>query len=271
MRAKNALSDNDQADMFLIEGVLSELHVEHGVENLLQKISRHYRGRSVLTGAAAAASGLFGQTANAAMLAMYDGEATQNFACIINGQVVCGQFSGAQLLQEGSRVRVAASHKGDVIVARGILDERQGLVWVAHAWGAGAEKAANWKMAWWFFGLGNAFFAATYWFIGGRGSFLENQLLYLAGLAVLCFGMALWANKDMQALAAPSTEVFRLLGFAEPAKVNLNRYLLSIVGKMGRTPDRPGRPSVSNMLDEDIRNVHDYKQAVEDGRVAMVT
>ncbi|RSZ57645.1 hypothetical protein HF313_27480 [Massilia atriviolacea] len=41
---------------------------------------------------------------------------------------------------------------------------------------------------------------------------------------LLCFGMAWWNSATMNALAYPATEVFRLLGFAEPDKVNLNRY-----------------------------------------------
>jgi hypothetical protein len=109
--------------MFVLEGVVRELHVVDGRENLLQQINKHYRGESALTGTAAVAGDLFGQAANAAMLAIYDGENTQNFVCLVDGQVVCGQFAGAQLLKEGHRVRIAGERSGDVVGEGDVLGD----------------------------------------------------------------------------------------------------------------------------------------------------
>lgn len=269
MNLRNAVVNGEEAVIFLIEGVLTELHVEAGTENLLEKIDQHYRSKNVLAGMSAAAGDLFGQAANAAMLAMYDGAGTQNFACLIDGQVLCGQFAGAQLLNEGSRVRVAASRSGDVIVARGILDEKQGLVWVEHAWGKRAEANENWKLAAWTFLAANVCWAVAYLFVAEKVGFLESQILGVSSIGAVCFGVALWANKNMQLLASPATEIFRLLGFAEPENINLNNYLLYGVVTFGPLENRERWPSVTEMSSDDLRNVYDYKQAIDDGKLSM--
>jgi len=89
---------------FLLEGKLTNLQWERGSQNLLEKVSKHYKRNAVVTGAGAAVGDLFGQVANSAMLAMYDGEDTQNFMCLIDDQVACGQFGGAEQLPVGSRI-----------------------------------------------------------------------------------------------------------------------------------------------------------------------
>ncbi|MCY1214348.1 hypothetical protein D3C87_1003560 [compost metagenome] len=286
MERSNQTGNGVESGMFTLEGVIRELHVEEGRENLLQQIDKHYRGKGAVTGAAAVAGDLFGQTANAAMLAMYDGENTQNFACLVDGQVVCGQFAGAQLLKEGHRVRIAGERSGDVVVARGILDEKQGLVWVGHAWGGAAEVAANWKIAAWCFGFAYIGLTIFSW-LGGTGhrSFLEVQVWIVLSSAFLCLGVAFWANKDMQILATPSTEIFRILGFSTPEKVNLNKYQLSLVESRKRmqlisskrkelregTFTLPPEPLILSMGSEQLRNTHDYKQAIEDGKLSMAS
>lgn len=285
MSVSPELNLGPESGMFLLEGIVKELHVSEGRENLLRQIDKHYKQTSVLTGVGAAVGDLFGQAANAAMLAMYDGEDTQNFACLIGNQVVCGQFAGAQLLKEGNRVRLAASRSGEVVVARGILDEQQGLVWVGHPWGDGAEMNANWKLAFWGFVFASICWALSYYFVKEHVGFIKYQALGMVGAAVLTGGLALWANKDMQTLAKPSTEVFRLLGFARPEKVNLNNYQLSLVESRKRsklvaskvrelkegTFTLPPRPAILDVSSERIRNTHDYKQAIEDGKLSMIS
>lgn len=286
MERSNQTDGGAESEIFVIEGIIRELHVEEGRENLLQQIDKHYRGKSVLAGATAVAGDLFGQTVNAAMLAMHDGENTQNFAFLVDGHVVCGQFAGAQLLKEGHRVRIAGEQSGGVILARGILDEKQGWIWVGHAWGGAAEVAANWKIAAWCFGFAYIGLTIFSW-LGGTGhrSFLEVQVWIVLSSAFLCSCVALWANKDMKKIATPSTEVFRVLGFAAPEKVNLNKYQLSLVESRKRMKlisskrkelregafTLPPESPILGMESEQLRNTHDYKQAIEDGKLSMAS
>lgn len=274
MTQEDMSTAEDDDTMELVEGVLSEINVELGRENLLEKIDARYRSKSAVAGVGAAVSDMFGQAVAAASVAMYDGEDTQNFMCLIDGQVMCGQFGGAEWLKEGNRVRAAVSRRDNVLVTRAILDEAQGFVWVGHPWGARAEMNANWSLAWWCYLFGLAAWASAYMFLGGRGTFWETMWFGAVCGFVVCFGMALWANRDMQALAAPSTETFRLLGFDKPENVNLNEYQIKIVAsrrflKAVKTDHAAKPPAAMDLSAYQSRNVYDYKQAIADGKLAL--
>src|ERR1700712_388143 len=142
MRTQCDPSDDDN-ELLLIEGVLTELHVEFGRQNLLEKIDKHYRGKSVLTGLGASVGDMFGQVGNAAALAMYDGEDTQNFACLVDDRIVCGQFGGAEFLKVGNRVKAVVAKRGDVLAAAAIMDERQGYLWIGDLGGNLSELICN--------------------------------------------------------------------------------------------------------------------------------
>ncbi len=258
--------------MFLVEGALAEVNVERGRENLLARIDEHYKSKVVLTGVAAAAGGMFGQVANAASLAMYDGEDTQNFICLIDEQVMCGQFGGAEWLTAGHRVKAIVSRRSEVLFAHAVVDEKQGLLWINHPWGAKAEAARNWKIAWWCYGFLQICWATAYAFLGGRGGFFETMSFGAGVGAVLCFGMALWANRDMQKLADPSTLMFRLLGLKNPEHVNLNGYRISLVAIHDHLKDiKAIKPAAMGMSEYQTRDVYCYQRAIEDGKLAMAT
>jgi hypothetical protein len=139
------VTQQDTGDTFVIEGVITELQVALGRENLLAQIDPRYRAGSAATGLGAALGGFHGQVAAAASVALYDGEDTENFVCLIDQQVMCGTFGGASKLPVGKKVKAVVSKHGDVLIARGILSEDAGWVWVPHAWGSKAERMANFK------------------------------------------------------------------------------------------------------------------------------
>lgn len=262
-------STSPEEEPFLIEGKLTELHVELGKDNLLAKIDKHYRSKSVATGAAAAVGDLFGQASNAAMLAMYDGEDTQNFACLIDGQVMCGQFGGAEMLKEGSSIKAVVSRKGDVLYAHAVMSPSQGLVWVTHPWGSEAESIANWKLALWCFLFQLFCFSLTLFATGWSSESWELLQISFFGGGALCFGLALWANSDMQRLAGPSTDVFGLLGFANPERVNLNNYGIKVVSIREHLRDRTESEPTQDLAEYQYRNVYCYQKAIDDGKLAL--
>ncbi|GGY31196.1 hypothetical protein [Pseudoduganella albidiflava] len=251
------------SETFVIEGVLADLRVALGRENLLAQISPHYRAGSAAAGLGTALAGFHGQVAAAASVAMYDGEDTENFACLIGEEVMCGTFGGASKLPVGKQVKAVVSKRGDVLVAHGILSEDTGLVWVGHAWGSKAERMANLKLAFWCFCFvvlcitGFTFFLNVYPGL----SELETIALGAVAAAVLCFGNALWSSSTMNALADPATDVFRKLGFADPERVNLNSYQYGIVHrfKVIHSPD----------MRANYANIHCYKKAIEDGKLKL--
>ncbi len=253
----------------LIDGVLTELHVEFGRQNLLEKIDRHYRSSSLVAGAAAAAGAMFGQLANAAALAMYDGEDTQNFACLIGDKVVYGQFGGAEFLKAGNRVKAVVSKRGDVLLAEAIMDASQGYLWIAHPWGQRAEMISNWKLASWCIVWGLAFITVCAKFMGtGIWTFGETMARAGGGLVLMCVVVALWSTRDMARLAQPSTRMFGLLGFSDPAGVNLNRYRVSIAYPRHGGPTPSGARHITLGMAQ-TRDVYCYKLAIEDGRAKL--
>lgn len=262
-RTETALPLDDQ--MFVVEGVISDLQVAHGTENLLQRLDKLYKGKSALTGVGAVVGGMYGQVANAAMLAMYDGEDTENFLCRINDQIMCGTFGGASKLPAGERVKAVVQKQDNVLVAKAILSEDKGLVWLGHAWGWKAERATNFKIAGWAyaFGMGCLFVFGGMVLGFGTDTYWEVIQINAIALAVICFGLAFWNSSTMNTFADPATEVFRKLGFANPEKVNLNNYQY-----------------LSSHIDEIVKNtecraqygnIHCYKKAIEDGKLKMAS
>lgn len=254
-----------------MEGVLSELHVAAGVENLLARVHGHYKHHATTSGLSAAANDLFGQAASAASLAMYDGEDTQNFIGLIDQQVVCGQFGGAEWLRNGHRVRMVVERRDSVLYAHGIIDEATGLLWIGYSKGTRAELKSNWGMAWraYFFQL--VFFNIAYLILGGgRMSYLEIMFYPVFGGALLALSVALWVNRDLRTLAGPATEIYRLLGFSDPENINLSDYRLALGGDNDYL-DQHGLRAPANRVDssEQVRNVYLYRRAVAQGQLSL--
>lgn len=130
------IAQQDDNGVFVIEGVITELYFARSKKNLLAQIAPRYQPGSIVTGLGEVMGSFHGQVAAAASVAMYESEDTENFACLIDQQVMCGTFGGASKLPMGKKVKAVVSKQGDVLVAHGILSEDTGLVWVSHAWAA---------------------------------------------------------------------------------------------------------------------------------------
>ena len=250
---------------FVIEGVITELQVSLGKENLLKQIDRHYKRKSVLTGLGAVVGDLYGQAAAAASVALYEDEDTENFLCLIDEQVMCGTFGGASKLPVGKKVKAVVHKQGDVLVAEGILSESEGLVWVHYPLGCKAERIATFKLAWWCFLFQLIGMSLLAWGTLGFGSekFWWSMKMSILWGGALCFGMALWDSLPMDAPADPATEIFRMLGFAEPEAVNLNSYQYGIVHSHALLHSVEIRANYGN--------IHCYKKAIEDGKIKMAS
>lgn len=250
-------------DTIVIEGILTELQVSPGMQNLFEQIDKHYRGKSVVTGMGAVVGDLYGQAAAAAATAMYEGEYTENFICMIGDNVVCGTFGGASKLPVGKHVKAVVQKKNEIVVAQGIMSESDGLVWLGHAWGANAEKMANLKIAAWCFCFALLCVSLCIIFLGVNiaDSKTVTFLEAAAAAAVICFGTAFWSNAAMNALSDPATDVLRKLGFCDPEKVNLNNYRYGIVHGHALLH--------SNETQANHFNVHCYQNAINDGKIKM--
>ena len=261
--SKPADSSVHEGEIVVMEGILTELQVSPGKENLFKQIDAYYSGKSLITGLGAVVGDLYGQAAAAASVAMYEGEYTENFLCLIKDRVVCGTFGGASKLPVGKHVKLVARKHDDLLVAQGILCESEGLVWLGHAWGYKAEMTANLKIGLWCFLFQLACMAIATGLMAGFGSptFWTVMKLSIFGGAAICFGTAFWSNSTMTSLANPATEVLRLLGFCDPEKINLNSYRYGIVHSHALIH--------TNETQANHFNIHCYKKAIDDGIIRM--
>ncbi|HET7794389.1 MAG TPA: hypothetical protein VFL64_13490 [Rhizobacter sp.] len=241
---------------------MTHLHWELGRDNLLAKIDKHYKSKSVAASVGGAVGDMFGQAASAAALAMYDGEDTQNFACMVGEQVVWGEFAGAQLLPDGDDVKAVVVRQRGALCALSIMAPSRGLLWIKHPWGVKAEALANLRLAFFGFVFGLLCWAGGYWLLGLVGGFWGHMANGAMVAFLVCGIVALWANSDMKALAKPSTEVFRLLGFLHPERVRLNGYMYFFFHQ-----DEIVEKSISS---HQFKNVYCYQKAIDDGKLALI-
>jgi len=257
---------------FLIEGKLTNLHWELGRENLLAKINEHYKRNAVITGVGAAVGDMFGQVANSAMLAMYDGEDTQNFMCLINDQPACGQFGGAEHLPEGENVKVVVSRREGVLYVHAVMDEERGMVWISHPYGTRAEMWMNVKLGLYCFLFVMLLFACIVWWLDPKdaGDYLRIFLpLVMAGGAI-CLLVTLWSFKDLKAFAGPSTEYFRLLGFEKPESVSLNfPYKYAIYEECLELEKETPKAWNGVKSEYEYRNVYSLRAAIKAGKAKL--
>lgn len=250
--------------LILIEGVISDLNVGRGKENLLIQINKRYRKGRVLTGLGSIVGELLDIASTNASQSMYDGEDTENFICLIDEKVVCGTFAGASKLPVGKIVRVVAEKLDGVYVAKGILSESEGFVWITHAWGSQAESIENYKIGWWCFVFQFVCIMLVTIFSGpfSETFFWAMFTVSVVGGGGICLVVALWTGSTMNIFGDPATEVFRILGFAEPERINLNWYQYAITRQ----------EAVMNSTDRqaNYRNIHDYKKAIADGKIKML-
>ena len=271
--------------LFLIEGVLEPLYVEDEPEQLLRRIAQPPRDAIARDHANVPIDALIAQAANDIERALYFSEDVQYFACLIEGQVVCGEFAGAEKLKPGHRIKAVVSRSGSVLYAHAILDPQQGYVWTHHSLGSAADAKEGRLFAWWTFCFAYPCMAATVWLLGpGRWDALQLQLLVLTGCAVVCASMALTGSWGMLAPSEAPTRIFGLLGFVDPQRVDLLQYRIWWVEMRkfreriaaNKKALRSGRmkpiaePELVRESSDRTRHVHDYRQAIADGKVAVV-
>jgi hypothetical protein len=253
---------------FLAEGKLTNLHWERGRENLLAKVNEHYQRNAVITGVGTAVGDLFGQVANSAMLAMYDGEDTQNFMCLINDEPACGQFGGAEHLPEGGNIKAVVSRREGVLYVHAVLENARKIVWVNHPWGGRAQLWVNAKLALYLFVFSTICFALFSWWASDEkvGFWMLFSYFFLGGLGLAAI-MFLWSLKDLSGASNESTEYFRLLGFEKPHLVNLNfPYYSEMLNKDGEPP-----PEWWDMSEYQYRNMYSLRAATKAGAARLIS
>ncbi|MGO1068287.1 hypothetical protein [Lysobacter sp. CA199] len=276
--------------LLLIEGVLDRLYVEDESERLVSRIAQQDRDEIARkhTDTDALPDDPIARAADDIERALYFAEDMQYFACLIDGQVVCGEFAGAEKLKPGHRVKAAVSRSGGVLYAHAILDPQQGWLWMHHARGSAADAKAERKLALWLFCLCSVGMAAIIQWaswpaVARQRDPLEVQAWFLIGNAVVFGGMALSARYRMSKPPDANSRILGLLGFTDPHRVDLNRYRIRQLETdkhlrfiaANKNALRSGRmkpeaiPELTRESPDRSRNVHDYRQAIADGKATV--
>src|SRR5574343_1032325 len=115
---------------YSIEGSLQVVRISNGKINLVKDIQKG----SFFTGVAAGLAGEAGVMANAASLAMYDGEDVQHIACLINNQLAVGTFEYLEDIQVGDQVKLVVSDiEEGVLYIHAILRMDDQLLWLPYS------------------------------------------------------------------------------------------------------------------------------------------
>ena len=252
---------------FVIEGTLTELNWDIGKQNLFAKIDRYYKEKNAITALGAAVSDLYGNAATSAMVAMYDGDETQKFICLIEDQVVCGQFAGAEHFPDQGHVKAVVSKKNGLLIAHAMMAPEKGLLWVHHPYGYVAERFSSLK---WTIGLsifaliGMILMGGISWGFGTE-KFYDGLKYTLGGLPLVA-AIILWPVGDG---GKEATEIFRMLGFPQPERINLNNYGLHSISIREHLRDKTENYSTQGFSEYQYRDVYCYKKAIEDGKIKM--
>ncbi len=189
---------------------------------------------------------------------------TEDFTCLIGEDVVCGSFGGASKLPVGKEVRAVVQRRPDgALVAAAIMSERDGLLWTLHAWGSKAERKVNLRLATGLFIFTMTCISLCIVLLGVNEQWtrLETFGWGIVVSALLCYGTALWSSAGMNALADPATEIFRLLGFANPASIDLNNYRYGLV--------HWDCLLASDEVNANHCHIHCYQKAIDDGKLTL--
>jgi hypothetical protein len=121
----NPMQTDPTQNPHVVTGTIQLLHTTHSKINLLSDLQKG----TCLTGA------MPGMAANAASLALYDGEDVEHGAIVLNDQLYIGTFECLEDLEEGDEVSLVVSTLEDVEARyiHAILRPKDQLLWMPYA------------------------------------------------------------------------------------------------------------------------------------------
>ena len=217
-------------ELFLVEGTLSEVQHAYTRVNLLEQIEKRAQVKNLATGVAAAVSGMHGQLANAAMLAMYDGEDMVNFAGLLGDRVICGTFEKADTFKDGDKVKAVVSRKGDVLSTHALMRENDKMLFMPLSTVRGTKAhfrscmkvARNMCIFAWILVAIGGFFVLNHSYVNLT---LQTKLFGLAIFVliapVLAFPMEYWTYRSTRYMGEQASAILKVFGFPQPDDVDL--------------------------------------------------
>lgn len=217
------MENQEEAQMFTVEGTIQALRIAPGVINLIEDIQKG----ATFAGAIAGIAGEPGVLANCASVAMYDGEDVEHIALLINGRLAIGTFEWLRDLNVGDDVNLVVSetHDGPLFV-HAILRTNDQLLWTPFSinhtrrgWMLHAAKLGGLilSMTWLMFGLLYLFDKDS------RPNGHVMLWLVIGTLVVMTFVMFMSASGVMP-LGQQAEDIFRALGVPEYERFRIKPY-----------------------------------------------
>jgi hypothetical protein len=229
------MQNDSRADWFVLEGEISHFQWAEGSENLLEQIQQRSKLKNAAAGAAAAALGLYGTLATSSMIATYDGEYTENFACSVAGRVVCGSFSGARKLKNGDAVKlVVRPLENEVLQVIAVMRSKDELLWLPSLgfWGANAALKESIRSIRNMTVVSCAVLTIISFLGYLFGGFSLNFCLFLVLLSVVGTPLMGFAGEFLptrvtKEFGDTGSKIFSLLSFPDADNINMQRAGLS--------------------------------------------
>jgi hypothetical protein len=217
--------------MFVVSGEVSTLYITDGTVNLLEGM----QGKMAAAGLGSGLAGMAGGVANAAMVAMYDGEHVQHFGCYLGEQMVIGTFPDLGF-KEGERVNAVVTRLDDhVVFAHAVVRVSDFKLWMPYSVDKGRYAIAAWiaklmgviSLAAW------AFIVSLYALSFPRDQLADEAFIAACGLIPIAAVISYLTYRSSP--EGPYAErIFKVLGFKNPKVVNLAPYSESALNQRAK-------------------------------------
>ena len=203
-----------------IEGRVSLLEIAEGKENLLTGM----QSKAALAGAGAALAGQAGIAANAAMLALYDGEDVKHFGCLVNDQLIIGTFNYVSFA-EGDNVRVITTKENNTNFAHAVIRLSDQRVWLPNTLSQGRNEALKNSL-----GVVGIFSMVSFLLFAlvllfTSISFKEIAQFFFPAAIFLWLLLSFGLYKSSRPDALYAEQIFQELGFKNPKNVSLVPFI----------------------------------------------
>lgn len=204
----------------IIEGKVSLLEIVEGKENLLAGM----QNKAALAGMGAALSGQAGIAANAAMLALYDGEDVKHFGCLVDDQLVIGTFNYISFA-EGDAVRVIVTKESNTYSAHAVVRLADQRVWMPNTLIQGRNEALKNAL-----GVVGIFCAISFLLfvlvlLFKSTSFKADVQFFLPLAIFLWLLLSFGLYKSSRSDALYAEKLFKNLGFKDSKNVSLVPFI----------------------------------------------
>ncbi|HEX8615102.1 MAG TPA: hypothetical protein VF800_27785 [Telluria sp.] len=215
----------NEPEMFIVEGRILALRKANGTLNLVEDIQKG----AWFTGLAAGLEGQAGMLANAASLALYEGEDIQHIALLINNKLAIGTFEWVEDLKIDDAVKLVVSQiENGPLFIYAILRENDQLLWMPYS-------VARTKRDWMMHGVrlsaaiiagSMLIFAAFFIFRNAPFPAYRHLISLATSLILVTAFVGFMSTRGITSLGQQAEDIYFTLGVALPEKFRLGPFSL---------------------------------------------